>query len=287
MHKIPDFSDLEGSGDAPDFLSAQAAYAKADPARAKAQDRCRVCNGTGHFTSKYTGRIVGDCFRCKGTGSVSKGTNERVEKARVTKRANEQARERERLERLSAFAAEHKAELEYLGARSERWEFAASLLKQFAERGSLTERQLEVVRQSMQRDAERAQKQTAAAAANEPISGLDLAKLPPGRYAVPGGDTRLKVLIKKPVPPSKWAGWTFVSDAAEYGQRKNYGRQAPGRAYSGAIVTELTAIATDPKAAAAAYGHLTGTCGICGRHLEDAESIARGIGPICAGKVGW
>lgn len=115
-------------------------------------------------------------------------------------------------------------------------------------------------------------------------SGLDLSNVPAGRYAVPDGDTRLKVMIKKPEPPSKWAGWIFVTDAAEYGHRQNYGRQAPGKPYSGNIRDALAVIARDPKAAAMAYGKLTGTCGICGRHLEDEESVALGIGPICRGK---
>ena len=40
----------------------------------------------------------------------------------------------------------------------------------------------------------------------------------------------------------------------------------------------------DPLAAQVAYGKLTGTCGYCGRVLEDEESVERGIGPICAQK---
>lgn len=112
--------------------------------------------------------------------------------------------------------------------------------------------------------------------------GLDLSLVPKGRYAVPGGDTRLKILIDK--PDGKWAGWAFVSDAAEYGNRRRYGKQRPAGLYEGMIKEELTIIAKDPKAAAIAYGRLTGTCCICGRKLEDAESVANGIGPICAGK---
>lgn len=49
----------------------------------------------------------------------------------------------------------------------------------------------------------------------------------------------------------------------------------------------LTAIARDPKAASVRYGKLLGSCGICGRTLTDADSRARGIGPICADKIGW
>jgi hypothetical protein len=36
---------------------------------------------------------------------------------------------------------------------------------------------------------------------------------------------------------------------------------------------------------AAEYGKLYGRCMICGRTLTDPESIERGIGPICAGKL--
>lgn len=114
-------------------------------------------------------------------------------------------------------------------------------------------------------------------------TGLDLSTIPSGRYAVPGGDTRLKVRIDG-VAGGKWDGWVFVKDAAEYGQGQRYGSQRPGEMYRGKIEDALRAIAADPKAAMAAYGHLTGTCGVCGRHLEDETSIANGIGPVCAAK---
>jgi hypothetical protein len=39
-------------------------------------------------------------------------------------------------------------------------------------------------------------------------------------------------------------------------------------------------------AEAAAFGQKFGICAICGRLLTKTESIERGIGPICAGKVG-
>ena len=137
----------------------------------------------------------------------------------------------------------------------------------------------------MEEDAARDKARQAAIVSAEPQgNGLDLSPLPAGRYAVPGSDSRLKIKIEKPAAPSKYAGWVFVKDAAEYGHGNNYGRQAPGKTYTGKIQSELKAILGDPKAAAAAYGKLTGTCGVCGRHLEDAESIARGIGPVCASR---
>lgn len=114
--------------------------------------------------------------------------------------------------------------------------------------------------------------------------GLDLSAVPSGTYAVPGGDTRLKVKIDN-VTKGKWAGWVFVKDGAEYGQGQRYGSQRPGASYKGAIEDALRVIAADPIAAMAAYGHLTNTCGKCGRPLEDAESVARGIGPVCWGRM--
>lgn len=35
------------------------------------------------------------------------------------------------------------------------------------------------------------------------------------------------------------------------------------------------------------YGALYGVCCVCGRTLTNEQSIADGIGPICAGKAGW
>lgn len=116
-------------------------------------------------------------------------------------------------------------------------------------------------------------------------SNLDLSSLEPGMYAVPNGNTRLKVQINKPGPNRKWHGWVFVNDGAAYGQQTKYGAQRPGQFYSGDIEEQLKAIVADPIAAIAAYGHLTGSCGICGRKLEDETSVERGIGPICYAKL--
>lgn len=77
----------------------------------------------------------------------------------------------------------------------------------------------------------------------------------------------------------RWAGKTFVSAQAsdDYWPVKR----------PAALVTILTAIAANPEKAAADYGHQIGRCGVCSRTLTDPESIARGIGPVCAGKAGW
>lgn len=47
------------------------------------------------------------------------------------------------------------------------------------------------------------------------------------------------------------------------------------------LMQAMRDFAADPLATLATFGLKTGTCGVCGRRLEDAESVARGIGPVC------
>jgi hypothetical protein len=124
-------------------------------------------------------------------------------------------------------------------------------------------------------------------APGEPVApaGIDLSHVPAGSYAVPGDPDRLKVLIEKPTV-GNWAGWTFVKDAAVYGWGGRLGKIEPGGTYVGKSMDKVAAIAADPVSAMAEYGHITGTCGKCRRPLEDPESVARGIGPVCYQKMG-
>ena len=115
-------------------------------------------------------------------------------------------------------------------------------------------------------------------------SGIDLSELVAGRYAVPGGDTRLKVKISKGRDGTRWAGYVFVTDGAYHGQGGRYGIQRPGQNYEGDIADQLRAILADPFEASKEYGRLTSTCGVCGAPLENEQSVAAGIGPICANR---
>jgi hypothetical protein len=67
-----------------------------------------------------------------------------------------------------------------------------------------------------------------------------------------------------------------------------FGKIGPDMRYKGnsLAIEPLAAIALDPTAAAIRYGNRTGRCACCGRELTKDESIARGIGPICAERWG-
>lgn len=128
------------------------------------------------------------------------------------------------------------------------------------------------------------------------VEGLDISSIPSGMYADPNPEdpnNRLKVKVNNFIDQlnSKWKGWVFVNDGAEYGSQRKYGAQRPSspsnpQYYQGQIADVLERIKANPVAAMVAYGHLTGTCGRCGRKLEDEESVRIGIGPVCARHMG-
>jgi hypothetical protein len=171
--------------------------------------------------------------------------------------------------------------LSFLRGQRRSSDFAASLVEYYTQHGYLSDRQWAAAeRMRIEAVEGRGRK------ASEPVKveGLDLSNLPAGHYGVPGNDSRLKVQIDRPTE-GDWTDWIFVKDGAVYGQGRKYGHQKPGQTYRGEIEAELRVILADPYEAMAEYGRLTETCGLCGRPLEHEDSVARGIGPVCARKM--
>lgn len=112
----------------------------------------------------------------------------------------------------------------------------------------------------------------------------DYEAIPQGYYAVNGKRYHVSTPVK-----GKWAGFRFVATGSDYHNRKNVAVILPGgkmsRKTSDHGKQVAKAIATDPLAAMKAYGKITGTCGRCGRKLEDETSRSLGIGPVCIGKM--
>jgi ribosomal protein L16/L10AE len=159
-------------------------------------------------------------------------------------------------------------------------DFFQSLHRYALQHGRLTEKQEAAARRGMAKCMAREAERKAQVV---PESNLDISPLS-GYYAVPDGDTRLKILVQH--GQGKWQGWIFVKDGAVYGEGNRLGVQKPGQKYSGKVTQQISEILADPIAAQIAYGKITGTCGACGRHLEDEKSIEMGIGPICATRLG-
>lgn len=84
-------------------------------------------------------------------------------------------------------------------------------------------------------------------------------------------------------------GAIYVTDRTP--DRNYLGKILNGRFFKvGACGTDTEAkiveVCKDPQTAIIAHGKEYGQCSICGRQLEDAESVARGVGPICADNYG-
>jgi SWI/SNF-related matrix-associated actin-dependent regulator 1 of chromatin subfamily A len=117
------------------------------------------------------------------------------------------------------------------------------------------------------------------------VTTLDVSTLN-GGYAVPNSEGNLTFLLFDSVEDGKWGGWTFVRQQIG-GQAQKLGRQRPGGTYEGPWESLVAAVLADPKTAMETYGKELGICGACMSPLTNAESRARGVGPICAARRGW
>lgn len=93
------------------------------------------------------------------------------------------------------------------------------------------------------------------------------------RDALLSSDDKPKDVVKHDVPAGHYA--IEIDDTIKFYKDK------------ASRETILSIIARDPQSASKRYGHAIGKCGICNRTLTDSTSIANGIGPVCASKVGW
>lgn len=241
---------------------------------------CPKCNGTGRF-----GRY-GQCFKCDGSGKVSKRVAAAA-KGMQTRAAN-------LAEAKEAFLAEHGALITGLREIASWHNFAASLIEQFDDRGSLSDRQIEAGRGALARVAERREQKrreaNAQAAEKSGTVGVDAIN---ALFATAIGNG-----LKKPIfrterltikPAKKYADTLYVTDRAlggEYVGKIVNGRFLARREAQPDTLNLLCTIASDPMKAAVEYGRSTGSCGCCGRELTDPISVANGIGPICQERWG-
>lgn len=291
-----DLRGLFGAGDDPlaEALAApkdaaRVAAVLAQPAPAAHVEPCRKCGGSGQFRG-YSGRIIGACFTCKGTGRQT-FKNDRA--TRANNRANVAARkERKAAENLEAFKAANPAVWAWLDGNP--FAFAVAMREALAKWGALTDNQLAACERCiLKRDAGRKAAEERKAEA-KPVSTAKLEAC----FAKAGASLRAPRLrlagltIKPAKATSANAGALYVQGlAADKSENVYLGKIAGGKFYrsrdcSAEQEAKVLAACDDPLGAAVAYGRLTGACACCGRELTNSESIARGIGPICAEQWG-
>lgn len=260
---------------------------------------CVACAGTGKvrkvygYTPATTRTYENTCKVCNGKGGfvTSRATREQS-RQKATER-----KQRQTNEARAAFDAAHPGVRDFLVGASKWSTFAASLLGGITRYGNLTEQQLAAAHSMMEkataRDAARAQERRAntvvvdatailALFAKAAESGLKRRALLAGGAE---GEGTLKITPSK--ESSRNAGGVWVKADGEFlGGITAAGEFKPRHGAPAWVTEAIKRVANDPAGEARLFGQRTGKCCCCARELTDGDSIAAGIGPICAEKWG-
>lgn len=234
---------------------------------------CPSCKGRGKFIS-YAGRVVGDCFKCKGKGQVGARVAGAA-KAKATRAAN-----------VLAFREEHDAEVRYAHRRAEKSSFYAGLLEKLDAYGSWTPGQIVLIRKDMVADEEFRAKKQAEKTGEVDISAIEKLFAGAVENAIKRPIFRAEgIVISRASASGRNAGALYVKDNTDtYLGKIVNGTFHGAYAATPATIEAIRAVAVDPAGEAIKYGRKTGNCGLCGRGLVDPVSILQGIGPICSAK---
>jgi len=278
------FDDLKS--DDLDALLKSPASTKKPPASYAPRDfsePCPKCRGTGNFIG-YSGRVVGPCFTCKGEGkrtfAADAATRGKARERRIEKKAAA----------IVDFATAHPDVVAWINSSAETFPFAKAMQEAVIKYGSLTDNQLAACQRCLAaRDKSRAE----AKARQDNAAAINVEKIEQAFATARGNGLKRTILrldsfvFKPAAAHSKNAGAIYVTEGDLYLGKIIGGKFTRSRECTAEHEARIIAVAADPAKAAVAYGKLTSSCSCCGLELTDPDSIARGIGPICAAKYGF
>lgn len=258
------------------------------------EEACRKCNGTGvyHGFSRH-GRA---CFACGGKGKMQfKTSPEQRAKAKQYAENHKVKQAEKKAANVQAWLDANKAEAEWLlEAAGRGFEFAVSLQAALHKYGSLTDGQLAAVRKCVIASAERMAKRAAEKVEAEKtapqisIEAIEVAFNKAKEAGIRYPRLRLDTFVFTPAAShGKNPGAVYVKSGEQYLGKILGGKLYATRECPSEASERIVAAASDPHAAAVAYGKKFGCCAVCGRELTEGGSIERGIGPVCAEKYGW
>lgn len=247
--------------------------------------------------------VVGsECVKQTGGAVAGFETFNRQMQARVRemqKKARQQREADKAAQAAAGWKEQHAAEWAYMQKRRDAGNGFYAYLCGVVERfGSIFDSKLESVRGDMRRDAERAAPAQAPAPVVRPVVSLEPVEAAFAKAKAAGiqwPKLRMGGFVFSPAGEnSANAGAIYIKTRQPSGDLPGVymGKVLGGKLFTSrdcdkAAEAEILAIAADPKAAAVAYGKKFGKCSVCNRDLTDAESVERGIGPICAERYGF
>jgi hypothetical protein len=262
-------------------IAEQGKQAKAPPASYKPhfEQPCDKCRGSGRFVG-YTGKILGSCFACKGTGKLMFKTSpaDRA-KAQAARYRKEEQKDADRILEIEAWKLANPAEYGWIMGNG-KFDFAVSMGEALGKYGSLTDGQMAAIRKCIARNGERKQ-----AAVNREASAptIDITKIEAAFSKAKASKLQYPKLLldtfkfQPAGPASKWVGSIYVTDATEMGQdgrplylgRITDGKLVVTRGCGEERQARILAAAASPAEAAIKYGHMSGSCSCCGRRLDN------------------
>ena len=261
------------------------------------EQACTKCNGTGRYTFGYINVRSGECFACKGKGKLSFKTSPATRlKAKMASQKRAVAQAEAKATTAQEWKDANPAEALWMETSAPKFAFAGAMLDALNKFGSLTEKQFETVQrltlQSAQFMAERATEKAirAETAPVVTVEAIEVAFNNAKQAGIKFPKLRLDTFVFSPAGEnSKNAGAIYIKNKEDgvYLGKVAGGRLFTSRDCDTETSERIVAVSSDPKQAAIAYGQKFGKCAICARALTDKDSIALGIGPICAEKYGF
>jgi len=261
------------------------------------EEKCTKCRGTGKFTS-YAGRQLGPCFACKGEGKFTFKTSP---EARAKTREQKASRSATKAEQTwSDFAAQQPVAAAWIVTKRESFDFAAKMYDAVVRFGDLTDRQLDTCTRLAEKDAAKAAER-AERIQNAPqvdTAGIDRLKAAFDKARAYAAAKAPGVSIRNPkitiggmtISPakadSKNAGALYVKAGQTYLGKISNGQFLASRECDENRKAQVLKFVADPADAAKVYGQETGICCVCNATLKSKWRL-RGIGPVCAEKMGW
>lgn len=267
------------------------------PAEVRFEENCPKCRGTGRFMS-YSGRVIGQCFACKGKAKIMFKTSPETRAANRQAAVDRKARTEQ--DAWTAFAAANQAAAEWIVANRAKFDFAAKMNEAVVRYGDLTEGQRAAVERCIARDTQRATEraQRAQQAPLVDTAGIDRLKEAFDKAKAYAAAKATGLTIRNPkitiggitISPAKATsanpGALYVKQGGEYLGKITQGQFFASRECSPGQREQVLAFVADPAKAAKVYGQETGICCVCNATLK-SEWRLRGIGPVCAEKMGW
>lgn len=251
---------------------------------------CGKCGGSGIY--KAPSSYGHQCFACDGRGyAIFKTSPEQRAKAARARAASAEKKARAKQEQgeraLAEFEAKH-PEIAQWWTNSD-FDFACQMRLAVMQYGSLTERQMGAVERCVAK-----RKEAIAAAverkANAPVVSIEAIEECFAKAKAQAVNPKLRLagfVFSYASETSANAGALYIKSDGVYLGKIMGGKLFTSRDCNEQQRQEIMEVAAQPKDAAIKYGRVTGSCAICNRRLDNAESVERGIGPICAEKFGW